>query len=289
MTDLTTTPRDLQLPSEPGATKKPRRRGAVHGLRRGLRALAPILTFAVILVIWEIVVRVGDVPVYQVPPISDVLQAMVSEASLLMPAAWVTVQEILLGFAASIVIGVPLALLIVTFKPLERTIYPLLVASQVVPKVAIAPLFIVWFGFGIFPKVLLVFLIAFFPVVIDSAVGLKSLETEKLYLARSMGANAFQTFTRLRLPNALPSIFAGVKLSATLAVIGAVVAEFVGADAGLGFVIQQANGNLDTVLLFAGIGYLTLIGVLMFAAVDLLERVMLPWHVSQRSVEVGTA
>lgn len=258
-------------------------------LTQAVSLLLPLLTFAAILVIWEVAVRVGDVPAYIVPPVSGVISAMFTETSLLFPASWETIKEILLGFAMSIGVGIPLAVLIVSFRTLERTIYPLLVASQVVPKVAIAPLFIIWFGFGIFPKVLLVFLIAFFPIVISSAVGLKAIEIEKLYLARSMGAGAIQIFLRFRLPNALPSIFAGLKLSATLAVIGAVVAEFVGAQAGLGFLIQQANATLDTELLFACIGYLTIIGVVIFALTELVERLMIPWHVSHREGPMGTA
>lgn len=265
-----------------------RRRGPSIG-RRLLSASIPFLTFLAILVIWEVVVRLGNVPEYLVPPVSEVVSTMFSEASLLMPAAWTTLREVLFGFGLSIAIGIPLAVLIVTFRPLERSIYPLLVTSQVIPKVAIAPLFIVWFGFGIFPKVLLVFLIAFFPIIIDSTIGLKSIEIEKLYLARSMGANPLQVFLRFRLPNALPSIFGGVKLSATLAVIGAVVAEFVAAQEGLGFLIQQANATLNTKLLFAGIGYLTIMGILLFAATEFLERIMLPWHVSHRDRPVGTA
>jgi NitT/TauT family transport system permease protein len=285
MTDLAPTP----SPTTPVAATSPQAPRRRRRVGRGLSLLAPVLTFVGILAAWEIIVRVADVPAYQVPPVTDVISTMFSQASVLLPASWVTTKEILLGFALSIVVGIPLAVAIVTFRALERSIYPLLVASQVVPKVAIAPLFIVWFGFGIFPKVLLVFLIAFFPVVIGSTIGLKSVEIEKLYLARSMGASSLQMFLRFRLPNALPSIFGGVKLSATLAVIGAVVAEFVGADDGLGYVLQQANGNLDTPLLFAAIGYLTILGVLVFAATELLEKLLLPWHVSHRSVPVGSA
>lgn len=271
------------------APSRAKKRGGA-GLGTALVSLfLPFITFLVILVIWELVVRIGDVPEYLVPPVSEVISTMFTESSLLLPAAWETIKEILLGFGLSIAIGIPLAVLIVTFRFLERTIYPLLVASQVVPKVAIAPLFIVWFGFGIFPKVLLVFLIAFFPIVISGAIGLKAIEREKLYLAASMGAGPMQVFLRFRLPNALPHIFGGIKLSATLAVIGAVVAEFVGAQAGLGFLIQQANATLNTKLLFAGIGYLTIIGVLIFALTDLAERLMLPWHVSHRDVPVAAA
>jgi NitT/TauT family transport system permease protein len=147
------------------------------------------------------------------------------------------------------------------------------------PKVAVAPLFLVWFGFGLLPKVLIAFLIAFFPVVISTAVGLASIEPEKIYLARSMGFGATATFFKFRLPNALPAIFGGLKISITLAVVGAVVGEFVGGDAGLGYLLMVANGSMDTRLLFAGIVALTVLGVVLFLLVELAERLAIPRHI----------
>ena len=154
--------------------------------------------------------------------------------------------------------------------------------SQVIPKVAIAPLFVIWFGFGIEPKIFVAFLIAFFPMVISTAVGLRSVEIEKLYLARSMGASAFQVFCKIKLPHAMPSVFAGLKLAITGAVIGAIVGEFIGADKGMGRVLLEANGEMETDVLFAGIALLSITGVLLFLMIDGLERVVVRWHVSQR-------
>jgi NitT/TauT family transport system permease protein len=134
----------------------------------------------------------------------------------------------------------------------------------------------VWFGFGLLPKVLIAFLIAFFPVVISTAVGLASIEQEKIHLARSMGFGATATFFKIRLPNALPSIFAGLKISITLAVVGAVVGEFVGGDAGLGYLLMVANGSMDTTLLFAGLIALTIQGVVLYALVELAEYLAIP-------------
>jgi NitT/TauT family transport system permease protein len=158
----------------------------------------------------------------------------------------------------------------------SRTVLPLLISSQAIPKVAIAPLLLVWFGFGLFPKVLIAFLIAFFPVVISTAVGLSSIEPEKIYLARSMGLGATATFFKIRLPNALPSIFAGLKISITLAVVGAVVGEFVGGEAGLGYMLMVANGSMDTPLLFAGLIALTVQGVVLYALVEWAEYLAIP-------------
>ena len=147
------------------------------------------------------------------------------------------------------------------------------------PKVAVAPLLLVWFGFGLMPKVLIAFLIAFFPVVINTAVGLAAIEPEKIHLARSMGLGALDTFFKIRLPDALPSIFGGLKISITLAVVGAVVGEFVGGDAGLGYLLMVANGSMDTQLLFAGIVCLTVLGVVLFGLVELAERLAIPRHI----------
>jgi NitT/TauT family transport system permease protein len=187
-----------------------------------------------------------------------------------------------LGFALSIVVGVPLALAIFLWPPFARSVYPLLVSSQAIPKAAVAPLFVVWFGFGLLPKVLIAFLIAFFPIVINTVVGLASLEPEKIQLARSMGFGPSKIFFKIRLPSALPAIFGGLKIAITLAVVGAIVGEFVGGDSGLGYLLMQANGSMDTPLLFAGLVGLTLIGVALFLLVELAERLAIPWHTSAR-------
>jgi NitT/TauT family transport system permease protein len=185
-----------------------------------------------------------------------------------------------LGFVLSIAVGVPLALATFLWPAFARSVYPLLVSSQAVPKMAVAPLFIVWFGFGLLPKVLIAFLIAFFPIVISTVVGLAAIEPEKIHLARSMGLGAAATFFKIRLPNALPSIFGGLKVAITLAVVGAVVGEFIGGDAGLGYVLMSANGSMDTALLFAGLIGLTVIGVVFYLLIELAERLALPWRSS---------
>lgn len=267
-------------PNVPSAESAPFRRSAVARRTRSL--VPPVLALGVVCGLWQLIVSLAHVPLYLVPPFSTVVAAMWSQAGTLLPNAWATTEEVLVGFGASIVIGIPLAVAIVSSKPLENAIYPLLVSSQVIPKVALAPLFVVWFGLGILPKVVLVFLISFFPVVIDTAVGLRSIETEKLYLARSMGASWIQTLMRFRLPHALPNIFGGIRLAATFSVIGAVVGEFVGASKGLGYIVESADAAMNTVTLFAGIAYLTIIGMLMFFAVGVAEHFMLPWHVSHR-------
>jgi NitT/TauT family transport system permease protein len=232
-----------------------------------------------VLAVWEAGTRMLAVPAFLLPPPSAVGISFIANASLLLFHGWITAMEIVLGFVLSIVVGIPLALAIFLWPVFSRSILPLLVSSQAMPKVAVAPLLLVWFGFGLLPKVLIAFLIAFFPIVINTAVGLASIEPEKIHLARSMGFGAVATFFKIRLPDALPAIFGGLKISITLAVVGAVVGEFVGGDAGLGYLLMVANGSMDTQLLFAGIVALTILGVALFLLVELAERLAIPRHI----------
>lgn len=256
-----------------------------HGrARREWRArisgiIYPIAVVIAALAIWEASTRLLGVPAFLLPPPSAIAISFVANALLLLFHGWITTVEILLGFALSVGIGIPLALAIFLWPAFSRSVLPLLVSSQAMPKVAVAPLFLVWFGFGLLPKVLIAFLVAFFPIVINTAVGLASIEPEKIHLARSMGFGASATFFKIRLPNALPAIFGGLKISITLAVVGAVVGEFVGGDAGLGYLLMVANGSMDTQLLFAGIVALTVLGVALFVLVEVAERLAVPRHI----------
>jgi len=193
-----------------------------------------------------------------------------------------TLYATLGGFVLSALVGVPIAMWIAYSRLVESFVYPLLVFSQSVPKVAIAPLFVVWFGFGVIPKVIAAFLLGFFPVIVATVQGFKSIEPDVIDLARSMGASPLKVFIKFRLPQAMPAIFSGLKVSVTLAVVGAVVGEFVGSNSGLGYVLQKANGTFDLPLMFAALVILSMIGVLLFLALELIERWVLPWHASQR-------
>lgn len=238
----------------------------------------PLLVAAGLLVTWEVGIRTFSVPEYLFPTPSAIIATTVKNWNLLLNGTWITTIEILLGYFASIVIGVPLALAIFHWPVFAKSIYPLLISTQAMPKVAVAPLLVVWFGFGLLPKVLIAFLIAFFPIVINTIVGLASLEREKIHLAQSMGLSRLDTFRLIRLPHALPSLFAGLKISITLAVVGAVVGEFVGGDGGLGYQLMVANGAMDTPLLFAGIVVLTILGLVLFWMVEAAERWAMPYQ-----------
>ena len=245
-------------------------------------ATRPLWLILMLLVLWDIAIRLFKIPPYLIPPPLAVVKELGAEWPMLLSQSLPTLYATLGGFAASAVVGVPIAMWIAYSRTVESFVYPLLVFSQSIPKVAIAPLFVVWFGFGIVPKVIAAFLLGFFPVVVSTVQGFKSIEPEVIDLARSMGANPFKIFLKFRLPQALPSIFSGLKVSVTLAVVGAVVGEFVGSNSGIGFVLQRATGTFDLPLMFAALVVLSTMGVLLFLAVELVERWMMPWHTSQR-------
>jgi len=225
-------------------------------------------------VIWQVVTVVFSIPRYLLPSPLQVGEEMVDKAYLLMVHGLVTLSEILLGFALSVVVAVPLAVVMTYSRTIERALYPLLVGSQTIPKVALAPLFMVWLGFGLAPKILMTFMIAFFPIVIGAVIGLVTIELELIYVARSMGASNWQLFWKVRLRHALPSLFGGLKVAITLAVVGAIVAEFVGADKGLGYLIQVANGHLDTPLLLAAVVVISVIGIALYLIVEQFELLL---------------
>jgi NitT/TauT family transport system permease protein len=251
-------------------------------------AARPLWMLVLLVIFWDLGIRLFHIKPYLVPTPWSVAQQLVNEWPMLWRETLPTLYATLGGFAASAIVGVAAAMWISYSRLVESFVYPLLVFSQSVPKVAIAPLFVVWFGFGILPKVIVAFLLGFFPVVVATVQGFKSVESDVIDLARSMGANPWKVFIKFRLPTALPSIFSGLKVSVTLAVVGAVVGEFVGSNSGIGYVLQKANGTFDLPLMFAGLVILSMVGVLLFLAIELIERALMPWHASQRhDVQLG--
>jgi NitT/TauT family transport system permease protein len=244
--------------------------------------LYPLAATIVLFAVWELATRYGNVSPLILPAPSRILETTLSNFPTLIHHSGVTIAEFVLGFALATVIGLPLGALIVYARPVEMAIYPLLVAFQTIPKAAIAPVLIVWLGTGLTSKVLIAFAISFFPIVVDTIIGLRSSTPETIYLARSMGATPMQVFRYVRFPNALPAIFGGLKVAATLAVIGAIVGEFVSSDKGLGYLVLVANGDLDTRLVFACVLVLTLLGLAFFFIIEAVERFCVRWHVSAR-------
>jgi NitT/TauT family transport system permease protein len=239
--------------------------------------LIPAATLLGALVVWEVATRLLQVPRFIMPAPSAILGEGWDWRYRFIEHTWVTLYETLGGFALSMVVGVPLAVLIVYSPTLRLGIYPLIVLAQSVPKIAIAPVLLLVLGFGEFPKMVVAFLVAFFPVVVDTATGLAATPPELLDLSRSYRASRFKTFLKVRLPLALPFIFAGAKVAITLSVIGAVVGEFVGSDKGLGYVILSATSYWKTELAFSAMIILSLMAIVLFAAVSLVERMVCPW------------
>jgi NitT/TauT family transport system permease protein len=255
------------------------------GIQRLLQAawIKPFLFLAMMVVVWDITIRLFKIPPYQIPAPQDVILTLVADWRMLLKETWPTLNATVWGFLLAAAFGIPIAMLIAGSKTIESYVYPLLVFSQSVPKIAIAPLFVVWFGFGLFPKVLSAFMLGFFPVVVSAVQGFKSVEPEMMDLGRAMEANRWQLFRMIALPHAMPAIFAGLKVSITLAVVGAVVGEFVGSSEGLGVVLQRSIGNFELPTMFAALVILALIGVVLFWAIDVIERFIIPWHASQRN------
>ncbi|HEU4437890.1 MAG TPA: ABC transporter permease [Methylomirabilota bacterium] len=239
--------------------------------------LVPAATLIAAVVAWEAATRVFRVPRFIMPAPSAILGEGWDWRYRFIEHTWVTLYETLGGFALSMAVGVPLAVLIVYSPTLRLALYPLIILAQSVPKIAIAPVLLLMLGFGEFPKMVVAFLVAFFPVVVDTATGLAATPPELLDLSRSYRASRFKTFLKVRLPLALPFIFAGAKVAITLAVIGAVVGEFVGSDKGLGYVILSATSYWKTELAFSAMIILSLMAIVLFAAVSLVERLVCPW------------
>src|SRR5262252_6907830 len=240
-------------------------------------ALVPVATLVGALVLWEAATRALRIPRFVMPAPSAILAEGWDWRYRFLGHAWVTLYETLGGFALSVIVGVPLAVLIVYSPVLRSAVYPLIVLAQSVPKIAIAPVLLLVLGYGEVPKVIVAFLVAFFPIVVDTATGLAATPPELLDLSRSYRASAFKTFVKVRLPMALPFFFAGAKVAITLSVIGAVVGEFVGSDKGLGYVILSATSYWKTELAFSSMILLSLMAILLFGAVELVERVTCPW------------
>lgn len=241
--------------------------------------ILPTLLILALLVAWQLFTSLTSiVEPYILPKPTDILSRIFDAPGLLWDNTRVTLVETLVGFGIGVLIGVALAIPITYSRTARNALYPLIVASQAVPKVAIAPLLVVWLGLGITPKLAVVALMVFFPVVVTAAEGFGSVDRSLLDLLRSVHASEWQIFRRVRLPHAMPQLFSGLKIGITLAVVGAVVGEWVGADSGLGYLILHANTLLDTTLLYAALVVLVAMGVVLFILVEVAERLLLPWR-----------
>jgi len=253
--------------------------GAANAVsHHALSELVPALLLStVVLLLWELAIRLFRVPSFVLPAPSAIVVSLMENRVQLLAATRSTAVEILFGFALASIVGVAVALVIVRFERFGKALYPLVVLFQTVPKVALAPIFILWFGYDLTPKVTLIVVIAFFPVAIDMLAGLQSVEPSFVALMQSVGAGRGEILLRVRIPHSLPHLMAGLKVAITFSVIGAIVGEFAGANAGLGYVIQFASTQLDTALVFAALVVVSVLGLAFYYAVEFSERALVPW------------
>ncbi|MBT3747580.1 MAG: ABC transporter permease [Bacteroidetes bacterium] len=236
-----------------------------------------------LIIIWECWLRLFEIPVYLLPKPSGIVVKFIQHFPLILEYTWITGIESFGGFFVSIALGIPLSLFIAFSDFLRKTLYPSIVALQLVPKIALAPLFVTWFGFGMMPKFIIVFLLCFFPILLNAILGFTSLRQELQNFALSTGADPLTVFWKVRLPAALPQIFVGFKWAAVNATVGATIGEWIGGDAGLGYYIQIASGDMKMDLAFAIIVMLAFLGLVLYFLVVVFEKILTPWHVSQRS------
>lgn len=241
--------------------------------------LPPVVSLCILLLGWEYGTALFHVPAYLLPPPSAIWSALAAAWPAVLRHGWATLSTVLLGFAVSIAVSLPLAVLIAGSRTLASSIYPLLVVTQSVPKVALAPILVVALGANALPRIVITVLVAFFPLVISSVAGLLAAPHELVEMARSCRATRWQQLVRIRLPFAVPFVFAGLKVAVALCVVGAVVAEFVGADEGLGYLIQTSMAFFKVPLAFGAVMVLAVLGIALFGLVAAAERLLFPWAV----------
>jgi NitT/TauT family transport system permease protein len=255
-------------------------------LKFSLRDIAePVVFFIALLVLWEILVKVAHIPAFILPPPKSLYTSLVEKFFILGHHSLITFTEAVGGFALSFVLGVGFAIAVVYSRHLHNTIYPLIVILYAMPKSAFAPLMVIWIGYGLFSKIAIAFLVAFFPIVVNTVVGLKEVEPELIELARINRGSDWDVFKKIRLPNSLPYMFAGIKVALVLSVTGAIVAEFVAANEGLGYLVLQANYSLDTAFALVILLILALLSLVLFAVVEVLQRKWVPWSAEVRQID----
>jgi len=241
----------------------------------------PLLTLGALLLIWESVSRNGLVAPFLLPAPSTIGTGLIRHWPLFLSHSLTTLHSTVIGFALAVGSGVLIAILVVRYALLDRTVYPLLVAFNSIPKVALAPLVIIWLGTGVTPKVVLAMLIAIFPIVIATVQGMRAVEPGIIDLGRASGARPIRVILKIRLPNAIPSLFAGMKIGVTLALIGSIVGEFVASNRGLGYLLLSAQGQFDVARMFGALFMLALIGLTLFYTIVLLEKWIVHWQRDQ--------
>ncbi|MBL6457392.1 ABC transporter permease [Belnapia sp. T6] len=256
-------------------------------LRRTGGLLSTLAVLVGLLVLWEAAVWLFQPPPILLPAPSRILTDFLDTPAYFLRQAGFTLWTTLAGFGLSVALGVALAVLVVSSRWADRIVMTVLVMLNSLPKVALAPLFVIWMGTGAEPKITIALMLAIFAIVADVVLGLRSVDPDALAMARVNHASPLSILLKIRFPNALPALFVGMKVAVSFALVGAIVGEFVGGSAGLGFVILTAQGQFDTPRVFVALVILGVMGTLLFYFVDMLERLLLPWHVSQRGQAGG--
>ena len=270
-------------------TQKLMRKLNYQSSHQAARAVRIVVMIALLAVIWDASFRIGSSSEYLFPSLPSVVATISHQWRLLLAHLWITGYETILGFGAAVVGGIVGAIILGTSKRLATMLWPTILFFQITPKIALAPILLIWLGYGLLPKIIISFLIAFFPILANAYAGLRSLDTETDELARSMGSGALTYFVRFQFPHALPHIFGGARIAITFSVVGAIVAEFVGSDKGLGYLTLLAARTLNSPLMVTSILVLGVMGILLFHLVGLVERIAIPWHVSQRRSSLTAA
>ncbi len=248
------------------------------------RWVLPALVLAALLGAWQIAASSGAIASalgledFLVPAPSEIAKVLWEDRSLLADNAWVTLKEVILGFGCALAAGLGFAIVLHLSPTLRRAFYPLIVASQTVPIIVVAPIFVVWFGYGIGPKLAIIALICFFPITVNTLDGLRSVDPEARKMMRSLDASRLGIFRRLEAPTALPYVFSGAKIAVAVAVIGAVFGEWSGSSAGLGYLMQLDNNGLQTARMFASVTILSAFAIALFALLALAERRVVSWR-----------
>lgn len=264
-----------QAQQSEAARTVPRFRGVAQWLR-------PTLIVVAFLAAWQGVVELFSIPGWKLPAPSAIASELVASRVLYLKHTWVTLEEVFLGFGAAFVVGILLATLIAYSRTIQRAVYPFVIASQTIPIIVIAPLLLIWVGYGLTPKIIVVVLIAFFPIVVNTVDGLKAVDADMVNMMRTLGASRRQVFTKVQVPTALPFLFSGTKIAVTFSVIGAVIGEWVGASAGLGYLTRISVPLFLTARSFGAVVVLAVMGVGLFGTVALLERLLLPWYYTEQ-------
>jgi ABC-type nitrate/sulfonate/bicarbonate transport system permease component len=272
---------DAAMTSAPAAPRRRKRKGMSVGRVLGT-VIPPVVVVAILLIAWETAVNVFGLRPQVLPAPSRVVAQGVDQLDVIMPHVWATLQVTLTGFAFSLIVAWTLAVAIDFWLPLRRGLLPLLIASQTIPIIAIAPLMIIWFGFGLLPKILVVALVTFFPITVGLIEGFNKADAEASNLLRSMGAGRAKEFWYVRLPSAMPSFFTSLRISITYAVVGAIFAEYVGAQQGLGIYMSMQKNAFRTDLVLAAVAVTAILSITLYLSTFLLERAIIPWSAKER-------